>query len=274
MPRARNIKPGLFKNEILGTADPNLTLLFISLWCLADREGRLEDRPERIKAETFPYRPSIDIEGSLNELQRKEFIIRYKVGNLKVIQVKEFCKHQSPHHTEKKSVLPPCDSNSLILNADGEITVNKPLDLREIPVVKRSDSLIPDSLIPDTGYLIPEKAPTKKKTPTKKEDRNFEFFWTIFPKRPDANKTKAARAWQARLNEGVSPEELLQGADRYRVYCEAENKEPQFILAGSTFLGPDLHYKLPWTSNGSNKADAFDSWLTGKKRGNDDVIDI
>src|SRR5262244_3073085 len=53
--RARNIKPGIFKNELLGAADPLLTLLFEGLWCMADREGRLEDRPLRIKAEIFPY---------------------------------------------------------------------------------------------------------------------------------------------------------------------------------------------------------------------------
>ncbi len=78
MPRARNIKPGLFSNEILGTADPLLTILFTSLWCLADKAGRLEDRPERIKAQTFPYREGINIERSLFELQRMGFIIRYK----------------------------------------------------------------------------------------------------------------------------------------------------------------------------------------------------
>lgn len=264
MPRARNIKPGLFKNELLGTADPNLTLLFISLWCLADREGRLEDRPERIKIETFPYRTSIDIERSLKELQRSGFIIRYKVGNLKVIQVTEFCKHQSPHHTEKKSVLPPCDSNSLILKMDGDVTVNKPFELRELPVVKRSDSLIPDSLIPD--YLITEKAP-----PRKIEDRDFEYFWTIYPRRPGANKTQAAKAWNARLKEGVLPDEILNGTDRYCRYCQTMNVDPQYIKQAATFLGPDQHYRSDWTS--TNKADKFDNWLTGKG-GSNDTIDI
>lgn len=53
MARSRNIKPGLFKNEVLGVADPIYTILFQGLWVLADREGRLEDRPMRIKAETL-----------------------------------------------------------------------------------------------------------------------------------------------------------------------------------------------------------------------------
>ena len=48
MARARNIKPALFKNEVLGVADPIATLLFIGLWTLADRRGILEDRPLQI----------------------------------------------------------------------------------------------------------------------------------------------------------------------------------------------------------------------------------
>ena len=30
-------------------------LLFVGLWTIADRNGRLEDRPKRIRAELFPY---------------------------------------------------------------------------------------------------------------------------------------------------------------------------------------------------------------------------
>ena len=79
--RARNIKPGIFRNEILGSSDPLLTLLFEGLWCLADREGRLEDRHLRIKAEVFPYRENLDIHRYLTELERTGFVQRYKVGD-------------------------------------------------------------------------------------------------------------------------------------------------------------------------------------------------
>src|SRR5579872_5694877 len=104
--RARNIKPGFFKNELLGTADPLLSLLFEGLWLLADREGRLEDRPLRIKAEIFPYREGLDVNGSLTELERMEFIFRYKASGCAVIQILNFRKHQTPHKTEKASNLP------------------------------------------------------------------------------------------------------------------------------------------------------------------------
>lgn len=70
MARARNIKPGFFANEDLAECDPLARLLFAGLWCLADREGRLEDRPKRIRAELLPY-DSCDADELLNQLQAK-----------------------------------------------------------------------------------------------------------------------------------------------------------------------------------------------------------
>ncbi len=77
MARARNIKPSFFTNELLGTEDPMVSLTFAGLWCLADKEGILEDRPLRIKAELFPYRENLDVNGYLTVLQRLGFIHRY-----------------------------------------------------------------------------------------------------------------------------------------------------------------------------------------------------
>lgn len=141
MPRARNIKPALFKNEFLGTADPILTVLFTGLWCLADKAGRLEDRPLRIKAEIFPYRNLPDFNGYLTELERMGFIRRYSVSGLDLIDIPNFAKHQNPHHTEKPSQLPEFIEGSCL-------TVKEPLQ-----DVEPTDALL---LIPDSGLLIPE----------------------------------------------------------------------------------------------------------------------
>lgn len=148
MARSRNIKPSLFKNEILGTADPLLTILFESLWCLADREGRLEDRPLRIKAETFPYRDNIDVNGYLTELERLEFICRYTVENQAFIQVLKFTEHQSPHKTEKKSKIPPPPSETQQNQGLQGCTVKEPLKNDGLTAALPPDSFnrIPDSL--------------------------------------------------------------------------------------------------------------------------------
>jgi len=150
MARARNIKPGLFKNELLGVADPHLTILFTGLWCLADREGRLEDRPLRIKAEIFPYRENTDVNGYLTELSRLDFIQRYTVGGIAYIQICNFKKHQAPHNTEKPSDIPDSSKKDEPIQHDESLTVKQPLNIGELTEAKRPDSLIPDSLIPDS----------------------------------------------------------------------------------------------------------------------------
>jgi hypothetical protein len=208
MARARNIKPNIFKNELLGVGDMALIPLFESLWCLADREGRLEDRPLRIKAETFPYREGLDVNGYLTELSRLGFIERYVEQGQAIIQVVNFHKHQTPHNTEKKSELPARTPNSLILNDSGLITVITPLSTGEIPVAKPPDLLIPDSLSTDSG--IPVEAPEKPK------------------RKPDATATRLPADWMpgyadARFCESERPDiSIDKTASRFRDYWVAQ----------------------------------------------------
>ena len=103
--RTRTIKPAFFKNEELAELDFAARLLFIGLWGLADREGRLEDRPKRIKIEVFPG-DNVDIENLLDQLAESGFILRYMVDDKKYIQVINFAKHQRPHANEVASEIP------------------------------------------------------------------------------------------------------------------------------------------------------------------------
>jgi hypothetical protein len=177
MARARNIKPALFKNEILGVADPLITILFESLWCLADREGRLEDRPLRIKAETFPYRDGVDVNGYLTELQRMGFIQRYSINGIALIQIINFKKHQTPHNTEKPSELPAPNAEILISCGSQELTVKDALNNGEIPAALPPDSLNTDSLNTDSApkegaspSASTARKPSKKKATAIPED--------------------------------------------------------------------------------------------------------
>ena len=105
MARARNIKPGFFTNEELVDIDPLGRLLFIGLWMLADREGRLDDRPKKIKMEIFPC-DNCDVDSLLSQLHDKGFILRYEANEEKYIQIVNFSKHQNPHRNEKPSEIP------------------------------------------------------------------------------------------------------------------------------------------------------------------------
>lgn len=106
MARARNIKPGFFKNEVLAEQPAETRLLFVGLWTLADREGRLEDRPKRIRAELFPF-DSFDVDSMLDRLQADGFVTRYEADGVQYVQIENFVKHQDPHYKEKASEIPP-----------------------------------------------------------------------------------------------------------------------------------------------------------------------
>jgi hypothetical protein len=149
MARARNIKPSFFKNEDLVELPFEARLLFAGLWTLADREGRLEDRPKRIKMEIFPA-DEVDVVEMLDALEGRGFIRRYLVEGMRCIHVCAWDKHQTPHHTERASTLPSPPYN-------GDLTVKDASEDSGNP----SDSLIPDSLIPEEAPPPVAPAPSK-----------------------------------------------------------------------------------------------------------------
>jgi hypothetical protein len=106
MMRARNIKPGFFKNEELAEIEPLGRILYEGLWCMSDREGRLEDRPKKIKAEILPY-DDCDVDALLDQLAIHKFITRYEAGGERYIWIIKFKVHQNPHKKEPASTIPP-----------------------------------------------------------------------------------------------------------------------------------------------------------------------
>lgn len=156
MPRARNIKYGFFQNEELPEIDPLGRLLFIGLWCLCDREGRTEDRPKRIKAQLFPYE-DCDLDLYLSDLEAKGFIFRYEVSGQRYLQVINFNKHQTPHKTEKGSVIPAPNDNGAITVKEREGNVKPPNNNGELTEPPPPDSLI---LNTDSKILIPDSSNT------------------------------------------------------------------------------------------------------------------
>lgn len=106
--RIRTIKPAFYKNEKLAELPLSARMLFVGLWGLADREGRLEYRPKYIKAEIFPY-DDFNIVELLTALSDAGFIFVYGAEDLQFIQVINFSKHQRINGKEasEKSDIPP-----------------------------------------------------------------------------------------------------------------------------------------------------------------------
>lgn len=181
MARARNIKPGFFESEALGQCEFGARLLFAALWTMADREGRLADRPMRIRAYAFTYDAvtAEQVDGWLCQLAAQELIDRYEVDGLKCISVCKFSKHQNPHTKEKPSELPGKPSASTMqAQCFQNSTDEKALD--------KHDAFLDSSrefsgLIPDSGFLIadvPKPAASQQsiRPPQQQKKPDFEPF--------------------------------------------------------------------------------------------------
>jgi hypothetical protein len=169
--RSRNIKPGFFTNEKLAECSPMARLLFAGLPMLCDRDGRMEYRPLRIKAELFPYESSTvqapvshrssTVQVWCDELLRfgDDFIIIYEVDGVKYLQVTNFVKHQNCHRDEKSRQLPPPPA---LTTEHHSSTVVAPCQHRSSTVALRlnAECGMLNEDIPKPGAAAPEEKPS------------------------------------------------------------------------------------------------------------------
>ena len=207
MARARNIKPGFFRNADLVELPMEARLLFIGLWTLADRAGRLEDRPKQIKMEVFPA-DSVDVDACLNALAATGMVARYEIDGKRYLQVANFHKHQNPHRDEKASTIP---------DQGGHVASNEPAPCKHrastVQAPCNNDGstvaigLTPESLIPDSLNLdsLTELPPAQRDRPS--AGGGQEFFKDDQPdpeSAPRFTPTDAARMMMAMKAEGIS----------------------------------------------------------------------
>lgn len=167
--RARNIKPGFFKNEILAECSPMARLLYVGLWLIADREGRLELRPKRIKGELFPYE-NIKVEALLEELRKGGFIIAYEISGVNYLSIPTFGQHQNCHIKEAESTIPaPCESETCTVLV-GPLT---------------------ESLLLNPESITPLRQPGTK---SGLNGKGFDTFWSAYPKKK--SRGDAEKAWK------------------------------------------------------------------------------
>lgn len=184
MARSRNIKPSFFQNDLLAEIHPLGRLLFAGLWTVADRSGRLEDRPKRIKASVLPY-DDIDTDTLLNQLAEKGFINRYNICGNAFIEIKNFIKHQNPHCREPESTIPAPDEFAAITILASDKHCAGTVQALDEHSSGRADSL---NLIPDSFHQASSR-------PANIEEPNgFKEFWAEYPKK--AGKSDAIKAWQ------------------------------------------------------------------------------
>ena len=116
MARIRSIKPSFFFNENLAQLSPMARLFYIGLWCLADREGRLKDKPMELGAQLIPYEMTkYKPESLLKELEDR-FVGRYEAEGKRYLVIHGFTEHQRPPNSEPPSTLPEPPADLLATN--------------------------------------------------------------------------------------------------------------------------------------------------------------
>lgn len=168
MARSRILKPGFFRNEDLAELPAMTRLLFAGLWTLADKEGRLEDRPKRIRADLFPYDELTgdDVDAMLADLARCGFIVRYRADGIGVVAVTKWHEHQQPHHKEVDSELPACDEDAEIAEP------NQPCVKHDSSLIQACGELAPSSLLVTSNKKQGSSSGNKKKkwTPLRQDE--------------------------------------------------------------------------------------------------------
>ncbi len=206
--RARNLKPGFFKNEILGHMQPLCRILYEGLWCIADREGRLEDRHTRIKIEVLPY-DECDVDAMLAELTKGGFITRYNVSGENYIQILNFLKHQNPHIKEGESTIP--------VPVKAGTNTKRTRCLSGVQHgVKTPSSLNPDSLNPDSLLS------------------SFDVFWKSYPKK--IGKGYAYKIWQKIKPDEDLLKKMIEKLNIFKTTEQWQKNGGQFIPHPSTWL--------------------------------------
>ena len=70
---------------------------------------------------------------------------------------------------------------------------------------------------------------------------NFDAFWKVYPRKKE--KAKAYKAYNARLKDGFSDDELLKAATAYAEECKSRNTEERYIKLGATFLSANTPFE-------------------------------
>jgi hypothetical protein len=256
--RARNIKPGFFKNEELVECSFPARLLFPGLWMMADRKGRMEDRPKRIKMEIFPA-DNLDVAELLDELENHGLIARYEVGGKGYILLPTMVNHQRFHTNESPSVLPPHPTLENDLDEQPEKPRKKPSKTNKKSTCHHGDNhsalnaeclnaecLNAEEDIRATPEAAAAPAPISPAKPPCPHQAIAEAYNRILPSLPNVREMNESRKKKLRTLWGKSKER--QSLEWWEDYFGQVAQSPFLLGEG----GKDWHAGFDWLIKPAN----------------------
>lgn len=239
MARIRTIKPEFFTNEEVAAVSFEWRLLFVGLWLHADREGRLQDRPARLKAMLFPY-DDLSVETGLGCLANEGLIVRYEGDGMRLIAIPGFSKHQQPHIKEAESVLPAPPNDQ----KHGASTLLQPVE----PVGREGKGTDQER----NGSVITALR------------ARFDLFWSVYPRK--VAKDAALKEWLKRSPDDALTERMIVAVNRHKASPQWTKDGGQFIPHARTWLSQGRWQdedviRLTARDNNGEVASSSKSWV-------------
>lgn len=229
MSRQRMIRPEFFHDAELAECDPLARLLFIGLWTLADREGRLRDKPKNFKIALLPL-DDCDIEHLLGQLENAGSIVRYEADEngciCRYISIPHFTTYQHCHKNEQPSELPEPPKKRSFAGHSGASTVQA--------------SYSPGTSTSTSTSTSPPIVPPKGGS----ENGVFDSaFWPQWPKR-HGNK-KLARQRFYRLS-ATDRQRVLTALGHLTAAIDDGRYDAAYIMRAENFVGGQKSYFEEW----------------------------
>jgi len=251
MARIRTIKPDFWTSEKVVNCLPMARLMFIGIWNFCDDNGVFAGGAKALKMRVLPGDDltTTEIDELKQQLIDSGLLREYSVNGKNYIIVVGWAKHQkinkpqdssnpTPEELEKLSKKIPQQKQDITTNS-----VNAPGTLPECSGNatgrKGKESIGKDSNT--TASASPDAMCDL--------DDQIDKLFQIYPNRAGGNpKARALKALNARLREGISYDQIIEGVIRYARFIKAEDKQDtQYVMQAATFLGPDKQFLDEWT---------------------------
>jgi hypothetical protein len=235
----------IFSGSLYGKFEPTVT--FIAMLALADRAGEVDMIPEAIASKSgFPL--DIILAG-IAELEEPDPRSRIETAEgRRILRIDEhrdwgwkitnFAEYQKIRSSEERREYFREYKAAKRAAARGNVDnsgqkhsppVSTPLDANSTSISKSKNKI-----------LRPQEAA---------HSAELAAIRSIFPKRSGSQPwTRAERAIHARLADGGSWHEFLEGTNRYAEFCRITGKVgTEFVMQAATFFGPERRYLEAWS---------------------------
>ncbi|QND94354.1 hypothetical protein SY91_01753 [Burkholderia cenocepacia] len=246
MARIRTIKPEFFTSEDIVALTPFARLLYIALWCEADREGRFAWKPATFKMRYLPA-DDVNIRDLCQEIVDQGLVVLYRENGSEIIDNgtdNDKNSHSDngsdlfDNEIEKKSrnidksldtlaYIPKFSRHQQINNRETPSVLPEPLSMARVDDASRREKHAPRG----EGKGKERNANTRVTT---SRDVDFEKFWSIYPRKD--SKVQAEKAFTK-----IAPNEqllakILAGVQRAVTSEQWCKDEGRFIPYASTWL--------------------------------------